>query len=80
MAILDYPITQLKVPNHPGWSPYATNIYIHDNTYERTIGHTRYDTNFGKLMIPKKSDVVYDGIIDETQRHRPHQKPYEDLY
>ena len=78
VAILDYQITELKVPNHPGWSPYSSNIYFHDNTYERQMGIPDVSKDFGKLITAKctkAQDVIYDGIIDEKVGKDPSKNP-----
>ncbi len=69
LAILNYQITQLKVPNHPGWSPFSKNIYVHNNTYTRKLAVPDMTKEFGQLIAAKclkPQDVVYDGIIDES--------------
>ena len=78
VAILDYQITELKVPIHPGWSPYSSNIYFHDNTYERQMGIPDVSKDFGKLITAKcrkAQDVIYDGIIDEKVGKDPSKNP-----
>jgi parallel beta-helix repeat protein len=78
VAILDYQITELKVPNHPGWSPYSSNIYFHNNTYERQMGIPDVSKDFGKLITAKcrkAQDVIYDGIIDEKVGKDPSKNP-----
>lgn len=78
IGILNYQITELKVPNHPGWSPYSTNIYIHDNKYERKFGVPDMSKDFGKLITAKcmkSQDVIYDGIIDEKRGTDPTKNP-----
>ncbi len=68
VAILNYQITELKVPNHPGWSPYSSDIYFHNNTYERNMAVPDMTKDFGKLVAAKcmkPQDFIYDGIIDE---------------
>jgi parallel beta-helix repeat protein len=70
VAILNYQITQLKVPNHPGWSPYSSDIYFHDNYYERKMGIPDMTKEFGQLIAAKcrkPQDFIYDGIIDENK-------------
>jgi parallel beta-helix repeat protein len=70
VAVLNYQITELKVPNHPGWSPYSTNVYFHDNTYKRSLAIPDMSKDFGKLITlkcKKPQDAIYDGIIDETK-------------
>jgi parallel beta-helix repeat protein len=78
VAILNYQITELKVPNHPGWSPFSTNIYVHDNTYERQFGVPDMSKDFGKLITAKclkSQDIIYDGIIDEKRGTDPSKNP-----
>ncbi len=78
MAIMDYQITELKVPDHPGWSPYSVNIYVHDNTYERTLAVPDMSKDFGKLITAKclkSQDIVYDGIIDPAKGTDPTRNP-----
>lgn len=78
VAILDYQITELKVPNHPGWSPYSSDIYFHDNTYERKMAIPDVSKDFGKLITAKckaPQDVIYDGIIDEKIGTDPTKNP-----
>ena len=70
VAIASYHITDLPIPTHPGWSPFSTNIYIHDNTYERTLGVPDLTKDLGKLIAAKcfkSQDVLYDGILDENR-------------
>ena len=78
VAILDYQITELKVPNHPGWSPYSSDIYFHDNTYERKMAIPDVSKDFGKLITAKcrkPQDVIYDGIIDTKVGTDPTKNP-----
>lgn len=67
VAIASYQITDLPVPTHPGWSPYSTRIYIHDNTYERPMALPDLSKDWGKLIATKclrAPDILYDGILD----------------
>ena len=78
VAILDYQITELKVPNHPGWSPYSSDIYFHDNTYERKMAIPDMSKDFGKLIAAKckaPQDFIYDGIINEKIGNDPAKNP-----
>ena len=78
VAILDYQITELTVPNHPGWSPYSTNIYFHDNSYERKMSVPDMSKDFGKLIAAKcmkAQDIIYDGIIDTKKGSDPTKNP-----
>lgn len=78
VAILDYQITELKVPNHPGWSPYSSDIYFHDNVFERKMAIPDVSKDFGKLITAKcrkPQDVIYDGIIDEKIGKDPTKNP-----
>jgi parallel beta-helix repeat protein len=70
VAIASYHITDLPIPNHPGWTPFTTNISVHDNTYERSIGVPDLTKDMGKLVAAKcfkSQDVLYDGIVDERK-------------
>lgn len=70
ISVASYQITQLPIPKHPGWSPYTTNISIHDNTFERKFGVPDLTKDMGKLIAAKclkSQDIVYDGIIDESR-------------
>jgi parallel beta-helix repeat protein len=70
VAIANYHITDLPIPKHPGWSPYSTNIYIHDNSYERPLALPDLSKDWGKLIAAKcmkAPDILYDGFIDPTK-------------
>ncbi|WP_338867971.1 parallel beta-helix domain-containing protein [Spirosoma sp. SC4-14] len=70
IAIASYHITELPIPNHPGWSPFTTNISVHDNTFEHKFGVPDLTKDLGKLIAAKclkSQDIVYDGIIDDTK-------------
>lgn len=78
IAIASYHITELPIPNHPGWSPFTTNISVHDNTFERTFGVPDLTKEMGKLVAAKcfkSQDVIYDGIIDEKKGKSAEQNP-----
>lgn len=70
VAIANYHITDLPIPSHPGWSPYSTNVYVHDNTYERPVALPDLSKDWGKLIAAKclkAPDILYDGFIDPTK-------------
>ncbi|MCU0339787.1 MAG: right-handed parallel beta-helix repeat-containing protein [Spirosomaceae bacterium] len=78
IAIASYHITDLPIPTHPGWSPFTTNVSVHDNTFERTMGVPDLTKDMGKLVAAKcfkSQDVLYDGIIDETKGKDPTKNP-----
>lgn len=67
IAVASYYITNLPVPNHPGWSPFSTRIYIHNNTYGRSNMLPDLSKDWGKLIAAKclkAPDILYDGILD----------------
>ena len=69
VAIINYQITQLPIPVHPGWSPYTKNVFVHNNTYERTTGIPDITKDLGKLITAKcmrAQDLIYDGITDDA--------------
>lgn len=68
VMVASYHFTQLPIPNHPGWTPYTTNIYIHDNTIEK-LATNKPDTtkDFSRLIAAtckETQDIVYDGVFD----------------
>lgn len=70
VAVASYHVTSLPIPTHPGWSPFSTNIYIHDNSYEHYVGVPDLSKDLGKLIAAKcfkSQDVLYDGILDESK-------------
>lgn len=70
IAIANYHITDLPIPTHPGWSPFTTNIYIHDNTFERALALPDLSKDWGKLIAAKclkAPDILYDGFIDPSK-------------
>ncbi len=70
VSIASYQITELPIPNHPGWSPFAKNISIHDNTYSRKFMLPDVSKDLGKLIAAKclkSQDLVYDGIFDDSK-------------
>lgn len=74
VSIASYHITDLPIPNHPGWSPFVKNISIHDNTYERKFGVPDVTKDLGKLIAAKcfkTQDVIYDGITEGEASKNP---------
>lgn len=74
VSIASYHITDLPIPTHAGWSPYVKNVFIHDNTYERTFGVPDVTKDLGKLIAAKclkSQDVVYDGIVEGDAKKNP---------
>lgn len=68
VLIASYQFTQLPIPNHPGWTPFTTNIAIHDNAIERPASSMPDTTKaFSRLIAATckvTQDVVYDGVYD----------------
>lgn len=78
IAIASYHITDLPIPKHPGWSPFTTNVYVHNNSFERSISVPDLTKDMGKLVAAKcfkSQDVVYDGIIDDSKGKSIAQNP-----
>lgn len=78
IAVASYHITDLPIPTHPGWSPFTTNVYIHDNTYERPLAVPDLSKDLGKLVAAKcfkAPDILYDGIVDASKGTDPTKNP-----
>lgn len=72
VAIASYQITGFP-DEAPNWSPYTTDIYIHDNQYDRSEGFPDLTRELGQLVSiynahgkAKTQDIIYDGIWDTT--------------
>lgn len=72
VAIASYQITGFPSES-PNWSPFTSNIYIHDNEYDRTKGFPDLSRELGQLISiynahgkAKTQDIIYDGIWDES--------------
>jgi len=72
VIVSNYHITGFPM-DAPNWSPFSSNISIHDNEYERPAALPDMSKDFGKLMsaknahgIGKTQDIVYDGFWDES--------------
>lgn len=73
VAIANYHITGFPA-KAPNWSPFSSDISIHDNTYERPLAPPDLTKDLGKLMsvknahgIGKSQDIIYDGFFDESK-------------
>ena len=68
IIIASYQFTGLPIPNHPGWSPYTSNISIHDNDLQRPAASMPDTTKDGGKLIANfcqaTQDIVYDGVFD----------------
>ena len=73
LAISSYQVTGFPA-EAPNWSPYTTDIYVHDNQYERSFFSIPDLTReLGQLVSLynahgwlKTQDIIYDGIWDES--------------
>lgn len=72
VAIASYQITGFP-DEAPNWSPYTTDIYLHDNQYDRSEGFPDLTRELGQLVSiynahgkAKTQDIIYDGIWDTT--------------
>ena len=72
IAIASYQITGFP-SEAPNWSPFTSDIYIHDNDYDRTKGFPDLSRELGQLISiynahgkAKTQDIIYDGIGDES--------------
>ncbi|EOZ96895.1 hypothetical protein A33Q_2205 [Indibacter alkaliphilus LW1] len=72
IAIANYQITGFPA-EAPNWSPYTSNIYIHDNDYQRTMKIPDLSKEFGQLISVynahgkgKTQDIVFDGFWDKS--------------
>ena len=72
IAIASYQITGFPT-DAPNWSPYTSNIYVHDNEYDRSKGFPDLTRELGQLVSlynahgkAKTQDIIYDGFWDQT--------------
>lgn len=72
VAIASYQITGFP-SEAPNWSPFTTDIYVHDNEYDRSKGFPDLSRELGQLISiynahgkAKTQDIIYDGIWDEA--------------
>jgi parallel beta-helix repeat protein len=73
VAIASYQITGFPA-EAPNWSPYSSNIYLHDNTYKRPMALPDLSKELGQLISmhgahgkAKSQDIVYDGFFDSAK-------------
>ncbi len=71
IAISSYQITGFPT-DAPNWSPFTSNIYIHDNDYKRSAQLPDLTKEFGQLISVynshgkgKTQDIIYDGFWDK---------------
>jgi parallel beta-helix repeat protein len=73
VSIASYQITGFPA-EAPNWSPFTSEIYLHDNQYERNWHQIPdFTKELGKLVLVynahgfgKTQDIIYDGIWDES--------------
>lgn len=72
LAIANYHITGFPM-DAPNWSPFTSNVYIHDNDYVRTWRFPDISKEFGQLItvqnatgIGRTQDIIYDGFWDKN--------------
>lgn len=79
VMIASYQFTQLPVPEHPGWTPFTTNIHVHDNSYQKNAEMVPDTTKpFSRLIAmtcKTTQDVVYDGVFDVSRMQGNAQNP-----
>ena len=73
VAIANYQITGFP-SEAPNWSPYSSDISIHDNSFERPTALPDVSKELGQLItaknahgIGKSQDIIYDGFWDKTK-------------
>ncbi|MFD2203956.1 parallel beta-helix domain-containing protein [Shivajiella indica] len=71
IAIANYHITGFPM-DAPNWSPFTSEIYIHDNDLKRTLKLPDFTKEFGQLISiynahgkGKTQDIIYDGFWDK---------------
>lgn len=72
VAIANYQITGFPA-EAPNWSPFSSDIYIHDNQYDNSEGFPDLTKEMGQLVsiynahgTAKTQDIIYDGFWDKT--------------
>lgn len=72
VAIANYQITGFP-SEAPNWSPYTTDIYVHDNQYDNSEGFPDLTKEMGQLVsiynahgMAKTQDIIYDGFWDKA--------------
>ena len=68
LGIISWLFTERPFDTKNGYNPYSSNIYIHDNLFERKRAIPDLSKEFGQminaLFIGKPQDIVLDGIFD----------------
>jgi parallel beta-helix repeat protein len=74
LAIASYQITQLKWKDK-NYDPYAYDIVLENNTYQRKKALPDLSKDFGKMVNVyfkgRPQDILYDGILDEQRPNGP---------
>ncbi len=72
VAIANYQITGFP-SEAPNWSPFTTDIYVHDNEYDNSEGFPDLTKEMGQLVSlynaqgpAKTQDIIYDGFWDKS--------------
>lgn len=73
VAIASYQVTGFPA-EAPNWSPYTSDVFVHDNQYERkSFSIPDFTREMGQLVtvhnahgILKTQDIIYDGIWDKS--------------
>ncbi len=72
VAISNYQITGFP-SEAPNWSPFTSDIYLHDNEYDNSEGFPDLTKEMGQLVsmynahgTAKTQDIIYDGFWDKT--------------
>ncbi|NNE29381.1 MAG: hypothetical protein HKN16_07080 [Saprospiraceae bacterium] len=73
VAVANYHITGFP-SEAPDWSPFSSDISIHDNEYKRPLAPPDLSKDLGKLIaaknahgIGKTQDIIYDGFWDKSK-------------
>lgn len=82
VVVASFQITQLPFETDNGWSPYSSDISVHNNVYERPAALPDLTKELGQLISMlnangkmKSQDIVYDGIYDEASGATIHDNP-----
>lgn len=73
VAIASYQVTGFPA-EAPNWSPFTSNVFVHNNQYERkTFSFPDFTRELGQLVsvhnahgFAKTQDIIYDGIWDTS--------------
>jgi len=82
VVVASFQITQLPFETDNGWSPYSSDISVHDNVYERPAALPDLTKELGQLISMLNAngkmtsqDIVYDGIYDVESGLTIHDNP-----